>query len=100
MKTIICAICGKYVERTGTRQKYCPECRIKVQKIYDQTKSEKQRRNRSKTDKREWDDLWTGDTPENIAICLDCPLGICMDESKYCRRKRKSKQKNRVTKMW
>lgn len=25
-KTITCAICGKTAERTGKRQKYCPDC--------------------------------------------------------------------------
>lgn len=32
MKTIVCKICGKTVERARTNQKYCPDCRAEAYK--------------------------------------------------------------------
>lgn len=32
MKTIVCKICGKTVERAHTNQKYCPDCRVEAYK--------------------------------------------------------------------
>lgn len=85
MRTIICEVCKKTVTATSCRQKYCPECSVKVAKERAQFRyGEKNRRKR--TEKTEWTELQAYDSPENIAICLTCRLPMCRETSMGCRR--------------
>lgn len=88
MKTIKCAVCGRIVEIPDNVrfQKYCKECRGWKKKEYDKKQSKK--RYADKSEKREWDEIQTMDTPKNIATCLDCPLIECMPESVKCKIRR------------
>lgn len=82
-KAIQCVRCGKTAKRTGKRQKYCPECAKKAAKERAETRTCV----RKKEEKNEWHELQAMDTPENVAICLNCPLPSCRMTSSECRRK-------------
>ena len=64
-RNVICALCGEVFSTTGTTTKYCLACRKKSPHKIKPAEKEI--------------DFHTCDTPENIAICLNCPYPECKD---------------------
>lgn len=64
-----CAICGKMAERTGKRQKYCPEC----------ARSEAQRRGMLRSERRRQatKEKMVRREQKKIKICLECTKRYC-----------------------
>lgn len=85
MKTITCAICGASVEVAdrSRRAKYCSACRKEVTKIYSQRREARRRAARSTKQKID-DASMAGDSVEDIATCLSCPLPECAPRSRGC----------------
>lgn len=82
-KMMHCHVCGELIPKMGRNQRYCRTCAVEVA-----AKKEKQRyeATRKLTEVGEWYELNTLDTPENIQICLNCPLPECRMESAGCER--------------
>ena len=58
-RPVECAICGEMFEARSNQARYCPECRaIKVQEKKDRK-------------------FHSVDSPEKIAICLNCKRKTC-----------------------
>lgn len=55
MRIIKCQVCGKEVEATNNRQKYCPECTKAVERAHDKKYRENNKERRAAYDKERYE---------------------------------------------